>query len=93
MSQKADQGVSNGSITLDIVGGTQIIVLIGQQGNNASNIKRQPSNLGAGTYNVTITDANGCTAIQTGIEITENGTLVVAQLLEQSLHQISMVLV
>lgn len=78
---KADQGVSNGSITLDIVGGTpNYSTNWSAGGNNASNITKTTtaSNLGAGTYNVTITDANGCTAIQTGIEITENGTLVVA---------------
>jgi hypothetical protein len=49
---------STGSIALTVTGGTPGYTFLWSSGSNAQN----PSNLAAGTYTVTVTDANGCTA-------------------------------
>ncbi len=53
-------GGSNGSITLDVVGGTMPYSF--DWDNGAPDVQ-DPFGLSAGTYNVTVTDANGCTAL------------------------------
>ncbi|MEZ4910760.1 MAG: gliding motility-associated C-terminal domain-containing protein [Saprospiraceae bacterium] len=76
----ADNGVSNGSITLDITGGTPNYKTNWSAGNNnATDIVKTTTavNLAPGTYNVTVTDANGCTSVQTGIIVGEKGTEVI----------------
>lgn len=76
----ADNGVSNGTITLDITGGTPNFKTNWSAGNNnATDITKTTtaSNLAPGTYNVTVTDANGCTAVQSGIVVGEKGAEVI----------------
>ncbi|MBF9140923.1 T9SS type A sorting domain-containing protein [Hymenobacter properus] len=51
-------GGSNGTITLTVVGGTSPYTYLWNGGATSQN----RSGLAAGTYNVTVTDANGCTA-------------------------------
>ncbi|MCB9285014.1 MAG: choice-of-anchor L domain-containing protein [Lewinellaceae bacterium] len=50
-------GGSDGSINLTVGGGTPTFTYLWSNGNNTQN----PANLPAGTYTVTVTDANGCT--------------------------------
>jgi len=60
------QGGSNGSITANPSGGTSPYTYFWSNGQTTQTI----SGLSVGIYSVTITDANGCTAIATGV-ITE----------------------
>jgi len=57
-------GGSNGSITLDVAGGTMPYSF--DWDNGAADVQ-DPSGLPAGTYNVVVTDANGCTALSSAI--------------------------
>ncbi len=65
----------NGSIDLTVTGGTQPYTF---DWDNASDVE-DPQNLFAGTYSVTITDANGCTAVHSETVTTPNGLAVSAQ--------------
>lgn len=56
----ASTGFNNGSISLTITGGAAPFTYAWDNGATGATA----SNLAAGTYNVTITDANGCTATQ-----------------------------
>jgi len=57
---------SNGSVNLSVNGGTSPYTYVWSNGSTTQNI----SGLGAGTYTVTVTDANGCTSTQSRV-ITE----------------------
>ncbi|NDF71331.1 MAG: adhesin, partial [Betaproteobacteria bacterium] len=59
-------GNSTGSINLTVTGGTPVYTYAWS--NNTT--QEDPQNLAAGTYTVTVTDANGCTA-QTSVTITQ----------------------
>lgn len=54
-------GMSNGAINLQINGGTGPYTYLWNNGSTADNL----SNIGAGNYTVTVTDANGCSSTQT----------------------------
>ena len=64
-------GFSDGSIGLNIAGGTAPYTYLWSDGQTTSTA----SGLVAGTYSVTVTDANGCTLTENGIVITEPATL------------------
>ena len=51
-------GSNNSGITLTVTGGTPAFTYLWSNGS----VLKNPINLGAGTYTVTVTDANGCTA-------------------------------
>lgn len=68
----ACNGLANGSATLGASGGTPAYSYAWSNGQNAMNA----TGLTAGNYNVTTTDANGCTATQS-VTITEPTALVV----------------
>src|SRR5690606_15044327 len=53
-------GSTNGSITVSATGGTGTKTFTWNTGATGATI----SNLGAGTYSVTASDANGCTAVK-----------------------------
>ncbi|MFK8039696.1 MAG: T9SS type A sorting domain-containing protein, partial [Crocinitomicaceae bacterium] len=65
-------GASDGSIELDILGGTLPYTYAWSDGQTSA----IAAGLGAGTYSVTVTDANGCTFDVTGIIMTEPMPLV-----------------
>src|SRR5688572_5232986 len=65
-------GSNEGQISLSVQGGTPSYQYIWSNGNTNSH----PGNLQAGTYSVTVTDANGCTAIATA-SISQPSPLVV----------------
>ena len=67
----ACNGGGNGSITLNVAGGTLPYTYNWSNGATTQNI----SGLYAGTYNVSITDANGCTAAATGVVNQPSGAL------------------
>ncbi|HXH19130.1 MAG TPA: gliding motility-associated C-terminal domain-containing protein [Chitinophagales bacterium] len=54
-------GESNGSVTITVSGGTPPVVIQWSTGQSGATI----SSLPAGSYGVTVTDANGCTASET----------------------------
>ena len=60
-------GGNNGSINLSVNGGTAPYSYSWSNGANTQNI----SNLPSGNYTVTVTDANGCTTITSGIAISQ----------------------
>ncbi len=66
-------GGNNGSITLNVIGGTGVINYILMPG-NASNNTGAFSNLIAGNYSITGTDAHGCT-VATNITLTQPNAL------------------
>ena len=65
---------ANGSISMVVIGGTTPYMY---DWDNADDVE-DPQNLFAGTYNVTVTDANGCTAVHTETVTTPNGLAVSA---------------
>ena len=58
---------SNGSITLNVSGGTTPYTYIWSNGSTTQNI----TNISAGSYTVTVTDVNGCTDAVTGITVSQ----------------------
>lgn len=71
--QNTQSGMSTGRITLTIAGGTQNYNIVWSS--NATQIAANTNpatNLSVGTYSVTVTDANGCTAVALDIEIGED---------------------
>lgn len=71
-SVQSDFGQNNGSIALTITGGTPNYTIVWQS--TASQIAQNTNpatNLRPGFYNVTITDANGCTSVASNIEVGE----------------------
>jgi hypothetical protein len=60
-------GANNGSLNLTVLGGTAPYTYTWSNGASTSN----PSNLPAGTYVVTVTDANGCTFISNPAVVNE----------------------
>jgi hypothetical protein len=60
-------GFSNGQISLNVTGGDGNYTYLWNNG--SSNPTR--TNLGPGSYSVTVTDGNGCTGIASGISITQ----------------------
>ena len=63
ISQVTTPGGSDGSLTANVVGGTSPFSYLWSNGEMTSTI----SNLSAGTYSVTITDANACESICEGV--------------------------
>ncbi len=71
--QNTQAGMSTGRITLNITGGTQNYNIVWSS--NATQIAANTNpatNLSVGTYSVTVTDANGCTAVALNIPIGED---------------------
>lgn len=63
-------GVSDGSLTLTVTGGTASFSYNWSGPNGFSSSDQNPSGLAAGAYDVTVTDDNGCTT-STSITLTE----------------------
>jgi SprB repeat len=61
------RGSSTGAIALTIAGGTAPYTYLWNDGNTSQN----RTGLAAGTFSVTVTDANNCTRTQTGIAVTQ----------------------
>ncbi len=57
-------GASNGAINLSVLGGTTAYSFVWIGPSNFTSTTQNPSGLIAGTYTVTITDANGCSIIK-----------------------------
>ncbi|MDO8367671.1 MAG: Ig-like domain-containing protein, partial [Saprospiraceae bacterium] len=72
-------GAENGSIDLSVTGGTAPYSYLWDNGSAAEDLV----NLGPGTYNVEITDANGCTTTATAM-ITEPSELVLSGIVTNS---------
>lgn len=70
-------GGSDGSIELDIAGGTQPYLVAWGGPNSFGSNNEDLSSLLAGEYNVTITDANGCTA-NDSIVLSEPSAIIIA---------------
>ncbi|MEX2513824.1 MAG: gliding motility-associated C-terminal domain-containing protein [Cyclobacteriaceae bacterium] len=66
-------GRNDGQITLEVSGGTGLYFYSWDHGF----INQNPTNLGAGTYGVTVTDAFGCSFRLDGIEITQPDELAI----------------
>ncbi|MFN4764657.1 hypothetical protein ACKGJN_16120, partial [Gillisia sp. Q332] len=66
-------GANNGSIDLTVTGGTAPYTYLWNNGSAAQNL----INIGPGTYNVTITDANGCTTTASAT-VTQPPALVIS---------------
>ncbi|MFK8043954.1 MAG: T9SS type A sorting domain-containing protein [Crocinitomicaceae bacterium] len=67
ISSVSCHGAADGSIQLDILGGTLPYTYAWSDGQTSASA----TGLGAGTYSVTVTDANGCMFDLTGIIVTE----------------------
>ena len=67
-------GGEDGSIIIDVTGGT--IPYVSYAWDNTTQGVPDPQNLAAGTYTLTITDSNGCTAVSEGITIDEPAPIV-----------------
>jgi hypothetical protein len=70
-------GATNGSINLSVTGGCAPYAYLWSNGSTSED----PSTLGAGTYGVTVTDANGCTT-------TNSFTLTQPAILGQQRHSL-----
>jgi gliding motility-associated-like protein len=62
-------GASNGSISAAVSGGASGYSYLWSNSSTASSI----SNVAVGTYTLTVTDANGCTAVQSSSLVNQNG--------------------
>lgn len=60
-------GTATGTITAIATGGTGVYTYLWSDGQTTATA----SNLSAGTYSVTVTDGNGCTAVRSGIVLNE----------------------
>lgn len=69
-------GADNGNINIDLVGGTTPYTYAWSNGDNEANI----TNLAPGFYDVTVTDANGCTLLLGPYEI--EGVVATREILE-----------
>jgi exopolysaccharide biosynthesis protein len=68
-------GTSTGSIDLTVTGGTAPFTYVWSNGATTQDL----TNIPAGTYNVTVTDADGCTQTLNGIVITEPAAIVLTE--------------
>ena len=69
-------GVADGSITLAVTGGTAPYFILWDNGDTTENL----TNLPAGTYNATVTDANGCQDSVSGITVAEPAALLLTSI-------------
>ncbi len=60
-------GVDNGSIDLSVTGGTPAFIYLWNDGGNTGNL----TNIAAGSYAITITDAGGCSVVSNFVVNTE----------------------
>ena len=67
-------GGDDGSIIIDVSGGT--IPYVSYEWDNTTQDVPDPENLSAGSYTLTVTDANGCTAVSEAITIAEPAPMV-----------------
>jgi hypothetical protein len=72
-------GQKNGSITVTVSGGTEPYTYTWSNGATTKDL----TNIGAGTYTVTVKDANGCSA-QRSLNIKENNTLKLTWVVSQT---------
>jgi hypothetical protein len=72
-------GTSNGTITASIAGGTAPYTYLWSNGETAATI----NNLPAGTYTITVTDPNGCTATAVSTVSSSNGPVLFTDSLTQ----------
>ena len=72
-------GTSTGSVTLTVGGGTTEYTYLWSNGATAQNLTDVP----AGTYSVTVTDANGCTA-QASATVTQPSQIVISAIVTNS---------
>ncbi len=79
-------GLNNGAITLTILGGTPNYKTMWSGGIADGNTTKTitVNNLAAGNYSVTVTDANGCTAVRTNMEVKVSTPAVVAPIISGS---------
>jgi hypothetical protein len=75
MSMHNCNGASTGSIDLTVAGGTAPFTYAWSNGATTQDL----TNIPAGTYNVTVTDAGGCTQTLNGIVITEPAAIVLTE--------------
>src|SRR4030095_4625271 len=68
-------GASTGSIDLTVAGGTAPFIYAWSNGATTQDL----TNIPAGTYNVTVTDAGGCTQTLNNIVITEPAAIVLTE--------------
>ncbi len=77
-SQNSQCGANDGQININVSGGTPGYSYLWSNGATSANL----SNLGAGTYSVTVTDANGCTASFGPVSIEEENCCDTAPVVE-----------